>query len=64
MKKKVIFYHDNAPTHAFTVATDFELLSHPLYPLDLALWDFFLFPKSKKLLTDLNLSRMGRLSPL
>jgi histone-lysine N-methyltransferase SETMAR len=52
-RKKVIFHHDNAPTHTSTVAMAklhelrFELLPHPPYSPDLAPCDFFLFPNLK-----------------
>ena len=55
-KKKVLFHQDNArvQTCAVTMAKlyelKFELVSQPLYTLDLALSDFFLFPNMKKLL--------------
>ena len=53
-KKKMLFHHDNAPTHASAVATaklielGYELLPHPPYSPDLAPCDLFLFPNSKK----------------
>ncbi|CAK9801097.1 Mariner Mos1 transposase [Anthophora plagiata] len=43
--------HDNAPAHRSLIVTDFLtkndifLLQHPPYSLDLALCDYFLFPK-------------------
>jgi len=53
-KKKVLFYRDNASAHSSAIATAklvelcYELLSHPLYSLDLAPCDFYLFPNMKK----------------
>jgi len=52
--KKVLFLHDNAPTHR-ALATQkklaylgFQCLDHPPYSLDLALSDYHLFPGVKK----------------
>jgi len=53
VRKKIIFHHDEPPTHTFTVPTEklrelgFELLSHPPYSPDLAPCDFFLFSNLK-----------------
>ncbi|KAG5322413.1 MOS1T transposase, partial [Pseudoatta argentina] len=51
--KKVLFHHDNAPTHSFAVVAKlmelrFQLVSHPLYSPDLASSDYYLFPNLKK----------------
>jgi len=52
-KKIIIFYQDNAPAHKSVLAIGklrdmhYELLEHPPYSPDLALSDFFLFPKLK-----------------
>ena len=52
----MLFHHDNRPAHTSAVATakfvelGYELLPHPLYSLDLAPCDFFLFPNLKTLL--------------
>ena len=46
--------YDNAPAHKSAVVTEFlklkkvTVLPHPTYSPDLALCDFFLFPKLKK----------------
>ena len=53
LHRQILFHHDNAPAHtAKTVTTilrefRLEILSHPPYSPDLALCDFFLFPKLK-----------------
>jgi histone-lysine N-methyltransferase SETMAR len=52
-KKKIIFHHDNAPTHKSVLAMGklrdlrYELLEHPPYSPDLAPSNFYLFPKLK-----------------
>ena len=55
-KKKVLFHQDNAPCHK-SIATmakshelHFELLPHPLYSLDLAPRDYYLFADLKRML--------------
>jgi len=52
--ERVLFLHDNAPTHQ-ALATQkklacmgFQCLDHPPYSLDLALLDYHLFPGLKK----------------
>lgn len=56
-KKKVLFHHDNAPSHtSLTVQAKlhelrFEVLPHPPYSPDLAPCDFFLFPNFKRFLS-------------
>lgn len=56
-KKKVLFHHDNAPSHSSFIAQKklqelrFEILPHPPYSPDLAPCDFFLFPNFKRWLT-------------
>lgn len=54
VKKKVLFYHYDAPAHTVKVKIihelQFELLLHVPYSLDLASLDFFLFPEMKKFL--------------
>ena len=53
-KKKVLFYHDNAPTHSFGIVeaklheSRYELLPHPPYSPHPAPCDFFLFANMKK----------------
>lgn len=53
-KKKILFHHDNAPSHTSIVAMakindlKFELMPHPPYSPDLAPSDYFLFPNLKK----------------
>ena len=48
-----ILYDDNAPSHRATVVTEFKAknatntIDQPLYSPDLALLNFFLFPKVK-----------------
>ena len=50
-KKKVIFYHEIAPVHSSGIVVAklhelcYELLLHLPYSLDLAPYDFFLFPE-------------------
>jgi histone-lysine N-methyltransferase SETMAR len=58
------FLHwDNAPVHTTAIATDWlaarrvQMLQHPLYSPDLAPANFFLFPKVKKELSGLTLTR-------
>lgn len=52
-KKKVLFHHDNAPTHSSGIVAAklhelrYELLPHLPYSPDLAPCDFFLFPNMK-----------------
>ncbi|KAG5316645.1 SETMR methyltransferase, partial [Acromyrmex insinuator] len=52
-KKKVLF-HDNARIHTYPEPMvkfnefRYELLPHPAYSPDLALYDYFLFPNLKK----------------
>ncbi|XP_036336279.1 histone-lysine N-methyltransferase SETMAR-like [Rhagoletis pomonella] len=53
-KKKILFHHDNAPSHSSWKTQEkinelgYELLPHPPYSPDLAPSDFFLFPNMKK----------------
>jgi len=55
-QKKVLFHHDNTPTHSCHLAQQklielrFELLPHPIYLSDLAPSDYHLFPKLKTFL--------------
>jgi len=48
-----VLHHDNAPAHTalsireFLVKKNIPVLPHPLYSPDLALCDFYLFPKLK-----------------
>jgi len=48
-----LLQHDNAPshtsvlTHQFLAKNKIAVMPHPPYSPDLALWDFFLFPKMK-----------------
>jgi len=55
-KKKILYLHDNAPTHSSGVATQklkelrLELVGHPPYSPDLAPSDYHLFPNLKKFL--------------
>jgi len=48
-----LLHHDNAPsqtsvlTHQFLAKNKIAVIPHPLYSPDLALCDFFLFPKMK-----------------
>jgi histone-lysine N-methyltransferase SETMAR len=50
-RKKIIFHQDNALAHKSVLAMGkirdlhYELLKHPHYSPDLALSDFYLFPK-------------------
>jgi histone-lysine N-methyltransferase SETMAR len=52
--KKILFHHDNAPAHSSGVVAaklmelGFQLIPHPLYSLDLAPSDYYLFPSMKK----------------
>jgi len=52
-KKKIVFHQDNAPAHKSVLAMGklrdlhYELLEHPPYSADLALFDCCLFPKLK-----------------
>ena len=52
----ILFHRNNAPTHSSWIVRDnlrefwWELLPHPSYSPDLALFDFFLFPKLKRTL--------------
>lgn len=50
-RKKVLFHYDNVPTHTFVFNKIHELRYEPC-PIftDLALSDFFLFPKVEKFL--------------
>lgn len=56
--KKVLFHHDNAPSHTSAVVVaklmeiGFQLLSHPPYSPDLAPSDYYLFPNLKKWLAE------------
>jgi len=51
-----ILHHDNSPAHTalplkeFLATKQITLLEHPAYSPDLALSDFFLFPKIKEIL--------------
>jgi len=51
--QNLIIHHDNAPPHRsfkvsqFLSKNNVKVTSHPPYSLDLALCDFFLFPKLK-----------------
>ena len=53
-KKKMLFHHDNTPTHTSAVAAvksdelGYELLPHSPNSPDLAPCDFFLFPNLKR----------------
>jgi histone-lysine N-methyltransferase SETMAR len=54
LRKKIVFYQDNAPTHTKVFwqwgklrDPHYELLEHPSYSPDLAPSDFYLFPKLK-----------------
>ena len=51
MTRSVLLLQRNAPSHtsqvAMTAATEFEVLPHPSYSPDMALSDFYLFPKLK-----------------
>ena len=53
-RKKVLFHHDNAPSHSSRVATEkfiglgYALVPHTPYSPDLAPSAFFLFPNLKK----------------
>ncbi len=58
------FLHwDNVPVHTAAIVTDWlvtrrvQMLEHPLYSPDLAPADFYLFPKVKKELAGLTLTR-------
>jgi len=61
-KKKIVFHQDNAPTHKIVLAMrklrdlHYELLEHPHYSPDLALSDFYLFPKLEIILAVESLS--------
>ena len=52
-KKKVLYHHDNAPSHTSLKAMvkldqlRFELVAHPPYSPDLAPSDYYLFPNLK-----------------
>ena len=52
----MLFHHDNAPNHQASTTQEtidrrsIEVLGHPPYSLDLAPYDFFLFPPLKKIL--------------
>jgi len=53
-KKKVLFHQDNARIHTCSAPMakfnefHYEVLPHPAYSPDLALYDYFLFPNLKK----------------
>ncbi|XP_011066409.1 PREDICTED: histone-lysine N-methyltransferase SETMAR-like [Acromyrmex echinatior] len=53
-KKKVLYYHDNAPSHTSLKAMikldqlRFELVAHPSYSPDLAPSNYYLFPNLKR----------------
>ncbi|EGI62713.1 Mariner Mos1 transposase [Acromyrmex echinatior] len=53
-KKKVLYHHDNAPSHTSLKAMvkldqlRFELVAHPPYSPDLAPSNYYLFPNSLK----------------
>jgi len=53
-KKKVLYHHDNAPSHTSLKAMAkldqlrFELVAHPPYSPDLAPSDYYLFPNLKR----------------
>lgn len=55
-RKKILFYHDNAPAHSSGIVAakmhelGYELLPHPPYSPDLAPCDYYLFPNMKKCL--------------
>ena len=51
-KKKVLFHQDNAPITTMEKSHKFycELLPHPLYSLDLAPSDYYLFADLKRML--------------
>jgi hypothetical protein len=61
-KKSWILHQDNAPAHnaltvkQFLVDRYIPVLQHPLYSPDLALCDFYLFPKVKSALKGTHLS--------
>ena len=48
-----LLHHDNAPAHTSLVVREFltknnmTTVPHPAYSPDLALWDFYVFPKTK-----------------
>jgi histone-lysine N-methyltransferase SETMAR len=52
--KKILFHHDNAPAHTYTVVAaklmelGFQLVPHPPYSPDLAPSDYYLFSNMKK----------------
>jgi len=54
VKKKVLYHHDNAPSHTSSKAMAkleqlrFELVAHPPYSPDLAPSDYYLFPNLKR----------------
>ena len=54
LHRGILSHHDNAPAHSSRIARDvlrefrWKLLPHSPYSPDLALSDFFLFPKLKK----------------
>jgi hypothetical protein len=66
-KKSWILHQDNAPAHNALAVKQFladkciPVLQHPVYSLDLAPCDFYLFPKVKNVLkgTHLSLSMRG-----
>ncbi|EGI59173.1 Mariner Mos1 transposase [Acromyrmex echinatior] len=53
-KKKVLYHHDNAPSHTFLKAMvkldqlRFKLVAHPPYSPDLAPSDYYLFSNLKR----------------
>jgi histone-lysine N-methyltransferase SETMAR len=52
-RKKIVFHQDNSPAYKSVVAKGklrdlhYELLEHPPYSPDMALSDFYLFPRLK-----------------
>ncbi|XP_073953007.1 histone-lysine N-methyltransferase SETMAR-like [Choristoneura fumiferana] len=53
-RSRILLHHDNASSHTarrtidYLVTSDVELLGHPPHSPDLALCDFYLFPKIKE----------------